>query len=170
MTGGLAAVPPAEVNAASAFNNVAQRTAAALGVAVLTSVFITQSAEQLAGRAALLPAGTPIPHLGGANVPDWLNVYAIYRQTQSLVFASALDNLLLIAAGLSAVAVLGALLLRSGPAPTAPTAVVAPQPTRAPEAPVDGDSVPDGETNGDLVPSGMASDRNAYSSQRQVPR
>jgi EmrB/QacA subfamily drug resistance transporter len=170
MTGGLAAVPPAEVNAASAFNNVAQRTAAALGVAVLTSVFITQSAEQLAGRAALLPAGTPIPHLGGANVPDWLNVYAIYRQTQSLVFAGALDNLLLIAAGLSAVAVLGALLLRSGPAPTAPTAVVAPQPTRAPEAPVDGDSVPDGETNGDLVPSGMASDRNAYSSQRQVPR
>ena len=158
MTGGLSAVPPAEVNAASAFNNVAQRTAAALGVAVLTAIFTTQSAEQMAGRAALLPATTTTPPLG-PNVPEWLSIYATYHQTQLRVFAGALDDLLLIAAGLSAVGALGALLLRSGPAPTAPASAPASQQAPAPAAPVNGDSVREGSTSGDLVRSGTAPDR-----------
>ncbi len=158
MTGGLSAVPPAEVNAASAFNNVAQRTAAALGVAVLTAIFTTQSAEQMAGRAALLPATTTTPPLG-PNVPEWLSIYATYHQTQLLVFAGALDDLLLIAAGLSAVGALGALLLRSGPAPAAQVSAPASQQAPVPPAPVNGDSGRDGSTSGDLVRSGTAPDR-----------
>ena len=158
MTGGLSAVPPAEVNAASAFNNVAQRTAAALGVAVLTAIFTTQSAEQMAGRAALLPATTTTPPLG-PNVPEWLSIYATYHQTQLLVFAGALDDLLLIAAGLSAVGALGALLLRSGPAPAAPASAPASKQAPAAPAPVNGDSGRDGSTSGDLVRSGTAPDR-----------
>jgi EmrB/QacA subfamily drug resistance transporter len=160
MTGGLSAVPAAEVNGASAFNNVAQRTAAALGVAVLTAIFSTQSAEQMAGRAALLPANTATPSLG-PNVPNWLSIYATYHQTQLLVFAGALDDLLLIAAGLSAVGVLGALMLRSGPAPATPAApagAAAPQQAPAPAAPVDGGSRHDGSTSGELVRSGTAPD------------
>lgn len=155
MTGGLSAVPPAEVNAASAFNNVAQRTAAALGVAVLTAIFTTQSADQLAGRAALLPANTATPPLG-PNVPNWLSIYATYHQTQLLVFAGALDDLLLIAAGLSAVGVLGALLLRSGPAPAVSTGAAAPPPAPASAAPADGGSGRDGSDSGELVRSGTA--------------
>ena len=136
MTGGLAAIPTAQVNAASAFNNVAQRTSAALGLAVLTAIFINQSAEQTAGRAALVPAGTPTPQVGGPSVPDWLSVYAVYHQTQLQVFVGALDDLLLIAAGLSAVGALGALLLRSGPAPATPARVAAPQQAPTPAVPV----------------------------------
>ncbi len=160
MTGGLSAVPPAEVNAASAFNNVAQRTAAALGVAVLTAIFTTQSADQLAGRAALLPANTATPPLG-PNVPNWLSIYATYHQTQLLVFAGALDDLLLIAAGLSAVGVLGALLLRSGPAPAVSTGAAVPPPAPASAAPADGGSGRDGSDSGELVRSGTAPDRGA---------
>ena len=160
MTGGLSAVPPTEVNAASAFNNVAQRTASALGVAVLTAIFTTQSADQLAGRAALLPANTATPPLG-PNVPNWLSIYATYHQTQLLVFAGALDDLLLIAAGLSAVGVLGALLLRSGPAPAVSTGAASPPPAPASAAPADGGSGRDGSDSGELVRSGTAPERGA---------
>ena len=69
MTGGISAIPTAQVNAASAFNNVAQRTSAALGLAVLTAIFTTQSAQQMSGRAALLPEGTATPHLGPRGPP-----------------------------------------------------------------------------------------------------
>jgi hypothetical protein len=115
-------------------------------LAVLTAIFIKQSAEQLAGRAALLPADTSTPHLGGPAVPDWLGVYATYHQTQLLVFVGALDDLLLIAAGLSAVAVLGALLLRSGPAPTPATRVMVAQHRPAPAVPVHSGSGQDSQS------------------------
>ena len=168
MTGGLAAIPTTQVNAASAFNNVAQRTSAALGLAVLTAIFIKQSAEQTAGRAALLPADTATPHLGGPAVPDWLGVYAAYHQTQLQVFVGALDDLLLIAAGLSAVGALGALLLRSGPAPATPVRVAAPQQAPMPAAPADGSptgvaalgngAVRNGAAGRDVVPAGTVLD------------
>jgi hypothetical protein len=124
MAGGLAVIPASQVSAASAFNNVAQRTAGALGIAVLTAILTTQQAQQLAGRAALLPADTVTPHLGSSAVPDWVGAYALYQQTQLQVFVAGLDDLFLIAAGLSAVGALGALLLRSGPAPVTPATPV----------------------------------------------
>lgn len=135
-TAGLAALPISRVNAGSAFNNVVQRTAGALGIAVLTTIWIRHQAEQMAGRAALLPANTPTPHLGGPGIPDWLGVYATYRLTQLQVFTSALDDLFLIAAAVSALGALGALLLRSGPTPApVPVAPAAPAAPAAPVAP-----------------------------------
>ncbi|MDQ3765315.1 MAG: DHA2 family efflux MFS transporter permease subunit, partial [Actinomycetota bacterium] len=125
-TQGMAVLPVAHVNAGSAFNNVVQRVSGALGIAVLTAIFTTQQAQQLAGRAALLPANTTTPELGPA-APDWMSQYATYRMTELQVFVAAIDNLLLIAAALSALAALVALLLRSGPAP-APTGFVPPAP------------------------------------------
>ena len=168
MTAGLAAIPTAQVNAASAFNNVAQRTSAALGLAVLTAIFTTQSAQQLAGRAALLPADTSTPHLGGPAVPDWLGVYALYQQTQLRVFVGALDDLLLIAAGLSAVGVLGALLMRSGPAPATPARVTAPQQAATPAVP-DGAPAVTGTPAGDGGPDRDGAMRNGAAGRDVVP-
>jgi len=94
----------------------ARRVSGALGLAVLTALLTTQQAQQLAGRASLLHANSPTPAIGGPAVPDWVGAYALYQQTQLQVFVGAIDDLFLIAAGLSALDALGALLLRSGPA------------------------------------------------------
>ncbi|HEY6425088.1 MAG TPA: MDR family MFS transporter [Pseudonocardiaceae bacterium] len=152
MTGGIAIVPAAQVGAASAFNNVAQRTSAALGLAVLTAIFTTQRAQQMAGRAALLPANTVTPHLG-PTAPDWAGMYATYQQTQLQVFVSGLDDLFLVAAGLSALGALGALLLRSGPAPATPAGFDQPQQVTTPPASANGGPVKDGAAGRDLMPS-----------------
>jgi hypothetical protein len=119
MTGGIAVIPLTQVNAASAVNNVTQRVSGALGLAVLTAILTMQRAQQMAGRSALLPADTPTPHLGPPGTPDWLGSYATYQQTQIQVFVAAIDDLFLIAAAMAALGALGALLLRSGPAPSA---------------------------------------------------
>jgi EmrB/QacA subfamily drug resistance transporter len=150
MAGGIAVIPTAQVSAASAFNNVAQRTAGALGIAVLTAILTTQQAQQLAGRAALLPAGTAVPHIGGPTVPDWMGAYALYQQTQLQVFVGGLDDLFLIAAGLSALGALGALLLRSGPAPATPASAVPRQQAISPTAPANGGPANNGAVAGVL--------------------
>ncbi len=125
MTGGIAVIPLADVNSASAFNNVVRSVSGALGIAVLTTIWTSHQAQHLAGRAALLPATTPAPHIGGPSVPDWLGKYNLYHQTQLHVFITGLDDLFLIAAALAALGVLGALLLRSGSTHTAPPAQAA---------------------------------------------
>jgi hypothetical protein len=137
----------APVTATSAFNNVVQRVSGALGLAVLTAILVKQQAEQMAGRAALVPANAPTPHLGPPGTPDWLGDYATYRMTQLQVFVGAIGDLFLIASGLSLLAALGALMLRSGPA-----AVAAPPSTTAPPPRA---AAPPGSTNGQpgLVPS-----------------
>ena len=117
--GGMAILPVAQINVASAFNNVAQRVSGALGLAVLTAIFTTQQAQQMAGRATLVPTNIATPDLGPA-VPTWMSQYATYQVTELQVFVGAMDDLFLIAAALSALSALGALLLRSGPAPAAP--------------------------------------------------
>jgi EmrB/QacA subfamily drug resistance transporter len=109
---GLGVIPPAQVNAASAFTNVVQRTAGALGVAVFTAIVTVQRAQLMGGRAALLSADTPIPHLG-ADTPHWLDVYAVYQQADLQVYADAIDNLFLLASVITAVTALGGFLLRS---------------------------------------------------------
>ncbi|MGH3854008.1 MAG: DHA2 family efflux MFS transporter permease subunit [Pseudonocardiaceae bacterium] len=132
MTGGIAAIPVAESNIASAYNNVVRNAAGALGIAVLTAIWISQQAQQLAGHAALLPANTPTPHLGGPAVPHWVSTYALYHQTQLQVFVAGIDDLFLIAAALAALGAVASLFLRSGPAPTAPVGATPPAPVAAP--------------------------------------
>ncbi|PZS31258.1 MAG: hypothetical protein DLM61_08990 [Pseudonocardiales bacterium] len=145
MTGGIAVIPMNQVNAASAFNNVTQRVSGALGLAVLTAILTMQRAQQMAGRAALVPADTPTPHLGPPGTPDWLDMYATYQRTQLQVFVAAIDDLFLIAAAL---AVLGALLLRSGPAPAAQASSTPPQQATPSETPIHG-TIHDGAARGD---------------------
>jgi EmrB/QacA subfamily drug resistance transporter len=114
VSAGLAVIPPAQANAASAFNNVIQRTAGALGVAVFTAIITVLQAQLMAGRAALVPANTPVPHLD-RDTPHWLDVWATYHQTDLQVYASALGNVFLIATVIGALTTLGALFLRSKP-------------------------------------------------------
>ncbi|MBV9011725.1 MAG: DHA2 family efflux MFS transporter permease subunit [Pseudonocardiales bacterium] len=134
LTGGVAVIPPSRTNAASALNNVVQRVSGALGVSILTAILTIQEAQQYAGRAALLPATTPIPHVGTPATPEWLSVWSLYNQTQNLAFVGAIDDVFLIAAGLSVLGVLGALLLRSGPAPAPPADSLPPLSAAAPSA------------------------------------
>jgi EmrB/QacA subfamily drug resistance transporter len=132
LTGGVAVIPLTRTNAASALNNVVQRVSSALGLAILTAILTIQQAQQLAGRAALLPANTPTPHIGGPSVPDWVGPYALYQQTQLQVFVGAIDDLFLISTALAALGVLGALLLRSGPDPAPPAGFGPPAQAAAP--------------------------------------
>jgi len=118
MTGGVAAVPTRQVGAASAFNNVAQRSAAALGLAILTALMTSQQAAMLQDRTSLIGADTPMPGLAPGAAGQMVGMYAVYQRTSLQVFAAALDQLMLITAGLTLIGVALAFLLRSGPAKT----------------------------------------------------
>jgi EmrB/QacA subfamily drug resistance transporter len=123
---GLAVIPSTHTNVASALNNVIQRAASAFGVAVFTTLLTIVQAQLMADRAALLPATTPIPHLGPPGTPNWIDLYALYHQTHQQVFVAAIDNLFLLVAALFALSALGALLLRSKPAAAATPAISPP--------------------------------------------
>jgi len=119
MTGGVAAVPMRFVGTASAFNNVVQRSAAALGLAVLTALMTTQRAQMLGDRTALVGSDTPMPALLPGPSGQVAGMYAVYQQTQTQVFVAALDQLMVITSVMTLVGVALAFMLRSGPAKTA---------------------------------------------------
>jgi EmrB/QacA subfamily drug resistance transporter len=128
ITGGLAAIPTVQVSGASVVNNVVRQVSASLGLAVLTAIWTAQRAQQLADRTALLPtdAAAAASHLDPAS-PAGSSFYAFYQRTELRVFVTAMDDLILIAAGLAALGALGALLMRSGrPAALPPQQATAP--------------------------------------------
>ncbi len=146
MTGGISAIPPHQVSSASAFNNVVQRTTAALGLAILTAILSSQQAQLLGDRTALITTGTQLPQLGSRGDGGPIGTLAVYQQMQTQVFVSGLNDLYIITAGLTAVGVVLALMLRSGPVPAA---AVRPAPSApadraetAPVAPVSGPAHP----------------------------
>ena len=114
MTGGIAAVQPALVGAAGAFNNVVQRVSAALGLAILTAFMTNEQAQYLNDRSGLVTSATQMPSLGPGPEGQMLGTVAVYQQTQTLTFVSALDDLMVVNTLMSVVAVGLALLLRSG--------------------------------------------------------
>ena len=126
MTGGLSAVPPNQVDGASAFNNVVQRTSAALGLAGLTSL-VTYSREQFAlDRGLMVSPDAPMPVLAPGSTGELAGMYAVYQQTQTLAFVEAMHSLFIVTAIITAVGIPLALMLRSGPStPAAGGAVVA---------------------------------------------
>ena len=126
MTGGLSAVPANQVDGASAFNNVVQRTSAALGLAGLTSL-VTYSREQFAlDRGLMVSPDTPMPVLAPGPTGELAGMYAVYQQTQTLAFVEAMHSLFIVTAIITAAGIPLALMLRSGPStPAAGGAVVA---------------------------------------------
>jgi EmrB/QacA subfamily drug resistance transporter len=124
MTGGIAAVPPAMVSRASAFNNVVQRTSAALGLAVLTAMVSRTQAQLGADQAAFIQSDANLPTLGSGPTGELAGMYATYQQMQTQIFVEAMDGLYIVTAVITAVGVGLALLLRSGPAPKTEGAAV----------------------------------------------
>src|SRR5690349_9893705 len=113
MTGGLSAVPPDQVDGASAFNNVTQRTTAALGLAVLTAMVTNSRAQIGADRAALVPLGTPMPAPGAGPAGRTAGSYAVHQLTQTQVFVESMGGLFIVTAVITALGVPLALMLRS---------------------------------------------------------
>ena len=153
-TSGLGVLPVTQVNNGSAFNNVVQRVGGALGVAVLTAIFTAQSVQQMAGRAALVPANTPPLNLGPA-APLKLGGALTYTMTQTQANVGAMDDLFVIAAGLSALGALTALWLRSGPALAAPAGFAPPRQATL-RASTNGGPVQDGAVERNRIPSATA--------------
>jgi EmrB/QacA subfamily drug resistance transporter len=185
-TSGLAVLPVTQVNNGSAFNNVVQRVGGALGLAMLTAIFTAQSVQQLAGRAALVPGTAPPFNLGataspfsgatapplnltptpsplnlGPTAPPKLGGALTYMMTQTQANIGAMDDLFMIAAGLSALAALTALWLRSGPVPAAPAGFAAPPRQATSSASANGGPTGDGAVERDLMPSATAAGEGA---------
>jgi EmrB/QacA subfamily drug resistance transporter len=112
MTGGLAALHPQLTNSGSAINTVVQRVSAALGLAALTAMATAQQAQLAEGRADLLPSAS-----SQANHLQLLQLFGLYRRTQISVLADSYANVFILTAAFTAAAAVGALFLRSGPAP-----------------------------------------------------
>jgi EmrB/QacA subfamily drug resistance transporter len=110
MTGGLASLSPDQTNSGSAINTVVQRVSAALGLAALTALATAQQAQLAQGRADLLEGTSPAAHL------HLLQLFGLYRRTEVSVLANSYANLFLLTAAVTAMAAVGALFLRSGPA------------------------------------------------------
>lgn len=125
MTSGMAAVTPALVGTASAFNNVAQRVSSALGLAVLTSFMTINQAQMSADRSALVTSDTPMPSLGPGPDGEAVGTMTAFEQIQTQVYVTSLDNVMLIVTWSSVVGVVLALFLRSRPSASAGAASAA---------------------------------------------
>jgi EmrB/QacA subfamily drug resistance transporter len=123
MTGGMAAVPPSEVDGAGAFNTVVQRASAALGLAALTSLVTDSRAQLTHDRGALIDPGTALPSMGSGQAGDFAGMYALQQQTQTVAFVDAMHALFIVTAIITALGIPLALMLRSGPSKAAGPAV-----------------------------------------------
>jgi EmrB/QacA subfamily drug resistance transporter len=120
ITAGMATVSSAASGRASAMNNIIQRVASALGLGVLTAILTTQQAQQMSDRAVLLPGVAPgFPQLQGMAAQGQAGVLQLYNSTSQQVFGTAVGDLFLLTAGLTAVGVLLALMLPARPVASA---------------------------------------------------
>ncbi len=135
MTGGISAVPPDQVSGASAFNNVTQRTAAAMGLAALTALLSSREAQQLADTGGMMgmrsgaatgavsaaasgSSGSSGTSGASGGMSPMLEHYMTYTQASANAFVTALDDLMIVTSVLTAVGVVLACFLRSGRAPS----------------------------------------------------
>ena len=109
MTSSMANIPPELVSRASALNNIVQRVSSAFGLAVMTSVLTTQVAQQYSSRSGLIPAIQP----GGARAG--MSPLSLVGATQTASLGGAMDDLMLLTAGITAVAMLLCLMLPARP-------------------------------------------------------
>ncbi|HEV7465362.1 MAG TPA: DHA2 family efflux MFS transporter permease subunit, partial [Candidatus Dormibacteraeota bacterium] len=120
ITAGMASISSEAAGRASAMNNVIQRVASALGLGVLTAILTSQQAQQMSDRAVLLPSVAPgFPQLQGMAAQGQVGVLQLYNSTSLQVFGTAVGDLFLLTAGLTAVGVLLALMLPTRPVASA---------------------------------------------------
>jgi MFS family permease len=118
MTNGLSWLPPHLVGYGGAMNNVMQRAASALGVAIV-GVIVSRSSAQLTADTSALQTGTSLPQFREA---DQETLAGLYKQTQGHIQAMADGNAFLITAGLAVIGCLLVLMLKKPPRPPAPPA------------------------------------------------
>ncbi|HEY2704947.1 MAG TPA: DHA2 family efflux MFS transporter permease subunit [Candidatus Dormibacteraeota bacterium] len=112
MAAAMSTLPTALVVRASAMQNIIQRVAGALGLAVLGSILAQHQAQQFADRAALLPAVDPgFPLLQQIASQGRAGVLLLYSVLQVHVFAGALGDVFLLTAGITALGAPLALML-----------------------------------------------------------
>jgi EmrB/QacA subfamily drug resistance transporter len=116
MTGSMAMVTHDRVGAASAINNIVQRVASALGLAVLTSVMIAHQAQQVVSRGAFLPSVSPgFPDLQHLAARGQAGILALLNAAENQAFGGGLGDVFLLTAGLIAIGALLALMLPDRP-------------------------------------------------------
>ena len=127
MTAGVASLPQAMVSAGSALNNVTQRVSSSMAVAVFGAMIAAQQAQLLNDRGGLLSNPGSVPPLKQAMEQGAGGLLPFYQKLTQEIAATSYANAFLAVAGLCAVGVLLALMLRSGPPkPAAPVTPPAP--------------------------------------------
>jgi EmrB/QacA subfamily drug resistance transporter len=110
MAGSISVLPVRLVSRASALNNIVLRVSSALGLALLTALLTGQQAQQISSRSALIPAVSP-GQTQWQSAQGQTGVLGISNLLGLDVFGSAIADLFLLIAGLTAVGVLLALML-----------------------------------------------------------
>jgi hypothetical protein len=136
MTNGLSWLPPQLVGYGGAMNNVMQRTASALGVAVV-GVIVSRSTAQLSADMGAGQTAAQLPQYAQA---DQGTLLGLYTQTQLRITAIADGNAFVICSWLAVLAALLVLMLKRPPLRSAVVATAAesesppvPSPDRAVE-------------------------------------
>jgi EmrB/QacA subfamily drug resistance transporter len=111
MTGGLSALPPELTSDGSALNTVMQRTASAIGLAGMTALVTVQQSQAQADRTGLLGSWSGAGSAASSGGP-MLQTYL-----QASVYTTALNDLLIATALLTAIGVPLALTLPGGKPP-----------------------------------------------------
>jgi predicted MFS family arabinose efflux permease len=93
-TSGISAMPRQLAGAGSAYNQVVQRSSAALGLAVLTSIATTQQAQMLSGRETLMAAADPTT--AGVVNSGFVGAYGMYSALQNQVLSQSYSDVFLI--------------------------------------------------------------------------
>lgn len=93
-TSGISALPKRLAGAGSAYNQLVQRSSAALGLAVLTSIATSTQAQMLSGREALQAAADPT----AAEMVNsgFAGAYGMYSQLQDQVLSQSYSDVFLI--------------------------------------------------------------------------
>jgi len=132
MTNGLSWLPPHLVGYGGAMNNIMQRAASALGVAII-GVIVTRSRAQLTADTDALQTPTALPQYRDAD-PHTLT--GLYLQTQDRIQATADANAFLMTTGLAVLGTLLVLMLKKPPpSPAPPTTTPGGPPTAAKTVP-----------------------------------
>jgi len=120
ITAGVSSLPRALTSSGSGMNNVMQRVASSVAIAVFGSLNAAAAAQMMVDRGSLLGSGaSALPQVSAAATQGASGMYGIYRQLSMNVTTQTYDNGFYIVALMSAAGAVLALLLRSGKAKSA---------------------------------------------------
>ncbi len=147
MTAGMSVIPVEQVGRASAINNILQRVAGALGIAVLTVLLDRSQAQQTVALAAQFTPGSPRGlALQGLlqgmtqvlHLPQGVGLEEIAGYVQGIAFTRSMDGVFVLLAVIAAISIVPVFFIRKASAlsraPAAAPAAVAAGAARAPAA------------------------------------